>query len=210
MLTGVGIVLRTGVLTKVCTKGEKMWWEKNQYDPSEKRHNDGRIWHPYTKWEDAANGMYKRFDSETRSFMLQNAVDFTGDHALYGEYMEKVTSCWPVSCEHNLSARGGVNRKAWIGHAACCLALGIPEDVTREAWGKLTAEQRRKANKQAESAIKAWEKKRRARGAKDKARPECFRGSKGEDINNFRPVQQDIFEFLRRKGLNCDASPCNG
>jgi hypothetical protein len=50
-----------------------------------------------------------------------------------------------------------INRKAWIGHAACAMAMKIPEDVIREAWGHLTDEQRRLANAQADDAIATWE-----------------------------------------------------
>jgi len=50
-----------------------------------------------------------------------------------------------------------LNRKAWIGHAACAMALGCPEDITREAWGRLTDEQRILANREAERAIQQWE-----------------------------------------------------
>jgi hypothetical protein len=49
------------------------------------------------------------------------------------------------------------NRQAWIGHAACALAHGIPEDIVREAWSYLTQEQQDAANKKADEAIAHWE-----------------------------------------------------
>lgn len=49
------------------------------------------------------------------------------------------------------------NFKAWVGHAACALAMGCPEYIVREAWGYLTSEQQLLANKEAERAIQAWE-----------------------------------------------------
>ena len=48
------------------------------------------------------------------------------------------------------------NHLAWIGHAACSLATGCPEYITRFAWGTLTQEQRDLANSEAENALSLW------------------------------------------------------
>lgn len=93
---------------------------------------------------------------EDRPEAVAEAIKFTGDAALYGSFMRRVIQEWPISCENALTD-ASINRKAWVGHAACALALRIPEDVVREAWGKLSNEQRRLANAQAEYAIAAWE-----------------------------------------------------
>ena len=87
---------------------------------------------------------------------LQQAIDFTGDTKLYGWWMRKVTREWPVSCEHNLTCVN-MNRQAWVGHAACCLAIGCPEQITRRAWARLTEDQRVRANRKAQRAIELWE-----------------------------------------------------
>jgi hypothetical protein len=71
--------------------------------------------------------------------------------------MLKVIKQWPISCEHNLTDFS-INRKAWIGHAACCLALNVPENITRMAWHHLTEKQQDEANEKARIAIKIWEK----------------------------------------------------
>lgn len=116
-------------------------------------------WHHYLKWEDFQNGMYKQVSSKAeRTRLLSNAIEFTGDDELYGNAMLKVVEQWPVACEQNLTGTG-INRQAWVGHAACCFATGIPEDVTREAWGYLTQEQQDKANTKADFAIQVWESK---------------------------------------------------
>jgi hypothetical protein len=70
--------------------------------------------------------------------------------------MLKAIDLWPVSCEHNLSCTG-MNRQAWIGHAACCIATGCPEHITRLAWHTLTQKQQDEANAKADFAIKTWE-----------------------------------------------------
>ena len=115
-----------------------------------------RIWHPYTSWEDYQHGMWRVPPKSERPGLLVKAVEFTGDADLYGSYMLKVIQEWPTACEHNLTDVHQ-NRQAWIGHAAACLALGLPEDATREAWGLLTQNQQDKANAKADEAIKLWE-----------------------------------------------------
>lgn len=120
--------------------------------------NNKQIFHPYYKWEEYKAGMWKRIHGEKRNQLLLKAIKFMGNHKLYGSYMIKVLKLWPFSCEHNLSYKN-LNRQAWIGHAACCIAIGCPEDITREAWHFLLKKQRDAANKEADKAIQKWEKK---------------------------------------------------
>ena len=115
-----------------------------------------RVYHHYSKWEEIGAGMWATVSASDRPSMLTRAIEFTGDHVLYGSWMMRVIAEWPMSCEHNLSDISQ-NRRAWVGHAAVCLAIGIPEDVVREAWGHLTDGQRRLANLQADKAIETWE-----------------------------------------------------
>jgi len=115
-----------------------------------------KVWHHYLKWEDYQNGMYRTLSGREKHDALIKAIEFTGNPELYGDWMLEVVERWPVCCEHNLTERS-MNRQAWIGHAACCLATGIPEDVTREAWSSLTTEQQDKANAKADLAIQLWE-----------------------------------------------------
>jgi len=88
--------------------------------------------------------------------MLEMAVKFTGDHILYGKWMMRVIEEWPVSCENALTDYS-LNRRAWVGHAACAMAIGCPEDITRKAWGLLSDEQQFLANAEADRAIRTWE-----------------------------------------------------
>ncbi len=114
-----------------------------------------RIFHPYEIWEDYLAGMWRDITKEEQRAMLPKAIEFTGDAALYGSFMQRVIREWPITCEHNLSD-AGQNRKAFIGHAAACLAIGAPEYVTREAWGHLTLRQQDEANAEADRAIRDW------------------------------------------------------
>jgi len=117
-----------------------------------------RIYHQYNEWEEFHAGMWRDVSREQDEKYYFEAIEFTGDHELYGNWMLKVIDAWPNSCEHNLSDIH-INRQAWIGHAACCLAIGCPEHITRRAWHVLSKDQQDKANKKADEAIKAWETK---------------------------------------------------
>lgn len=116
-----------------------------------------RAWFHYTCWEEYHFGMWSRIDGEQRDNLLRKAVEFTGDAKLYGKYMFKVVKQWPYSALQNLT-NTSINRRAWIGHAACCIALSCPEDITRYAWHELTQEQQDKANAKADKAIELFEK----------------------------------------------------
>ena len=100
--------------------------------------------------------MWSRRSKIDEDALLARAIEFTGNATLYGSFMQRVIYEWPISAEHNLTDLM-INRKAWVGHAAACLAIQCPEHVTREAWGHLSAQQRIDANKQADLAILRWE-----------------------------------------------------
>ena len=127
-------------ITKLIKKTKKPWIE--------------RIYHPYWDWEEIEFNMWGSV--EDRHDMLHRAIEFTGDHEEYGKWMMKVATSWVKSCQHNLSNRTQ-NRKAWIGHAACAMSFGCPEDIVREAWGYLSEYQQILANEQAQIAIEYWE-----------------------------------------------------
>lgn len=113
-----------------------------------------RIYHPYWDWEEVASGMWDGCrDSKA---MLSRAVKFTGDHKLYGRFMTKVIREWVFSCENSLT-NYSINRKAWLGHAACAMAIGCPENITRQAWGMLDGNQQMLANREADRRIIIWE-----------------------------------------------------
>ncbi len=116
-----------------------------------------RIFHHYLKWEEVKAGMWRDITAEERRAILTRAIEFTGNAILYGSFMLRVIVEWPISAEQNLSDVMQ-NRKAWVGHAAACLAIQSPEYVTREAWGYLSQKQQDDANDQAENAIQVWRK----------------------------------------------------
>lgn len=101
--------------------------------------------------------MWRTVSGDERIDFLRKAIEFTGDAELYGSFMLRVIAEWPISCEQNLTDTSQ-NRKAWIGHAATCLAIDCPEDITRQAWSQLSQKQQDDANAKAQEAIEKWEK----------------------------------------------------
>ena len=117
-----------------------------------------QIYHHYEEWEEYRYGMWRIILGAKRKEFLEQTIKFIGNTELYGSYMLKVVDMWPISCEQNLTCPG-INKQAWIGQAACCIALGCPEDITREAWRYLSKKQQDQANEKADIAIKTWEEK---------------------------------------------------
>lgn len=117
-----------------------------------------RIFHHYDKWEDYHAGMYDE-SKDGRAERVQQAAEILGTPDICRKAMEKVVSEWKISTEYNLSNLE-INRKAWLGQAACCCWGGIHEDETREAWGIMTEAQRIEANRIAAEIIKEWQSKR--------------------------------------------------
>lgn len=112
-----------------------------------------QVWRKVSEWEEVSHNMWG--ESLDPKGDLEKAIAFTGDYKLYGSYMKRVCEEWPVSCENALTDPH-LNQKAWLGHAAVAMALGIPEDITRKAWGFLTDEQKYLANKEAEREVTLW------------------------------------------------------
>jgi hypothetical protein len=115
-----------------------------------------RKYHHYEKWEDFQSGMYANVETKNKSEAFKKCLEFIKSDAFFNA-MERVIYEWPFSCEQNLTNINS-NRVAWIGQAACTIALAIPEDITRQAWGNLEKSKKRKANRKAELVISKWEK----------------------------------------------------
>lgn len=112
-----------------------------------------RVYIRYQDWEDWRHGMWRKVDNEEE--WLNKAVEFTGNHTLYGKWMREAIKRWPLTMLHNLT-NTSVNRRAFIGHCAVCLAIGCPEYIVRMAWKRLTEEQRILADKEAEETYQKW------------------------------------------------------
>lgn len=111
----------------------------------------------YTKWEDWQNGMYSA-DLGHKEMQIGRAEILLSNPERFKKACESVLQKWPNSTAHNLT-NTECNRNAWLGQAACCLEYGVPEILTRVAWGRLDNATRLEANRIATLCIKRWEKK---------------------------------------------------
>lgn len=115
-----------------------------------------RIYHHYEKLEEFHCGMWRNVPAEERGFYIHRAAELMRDADRFRAAMLAASQQWPFSCEHNLTAKS-MNRRAWLGHAGCCLAVDSPEDLTRLAWHTLTTEQQVLADAAADDVIAIWE-----------------------------------------------------
>lgn len=115
-----------------------------------------RIHHHYEKWEETKAGMWRRPNGLERDEHINRCSGFMANTERFRTAMLRVIVEWPISCEQNLTCMD-LNRQAWLGHAACCIAIGCPEEPTRAAWWTLTQEQRDAADAAAAEVIEQWE-----------------------------------------------------
>jgi len=114
-----------------------------------------QIHHPYYKWEDFKNGMYETvFENEEK--LIQKAVELLSNSVEFYTICLFVVDEWKIATDVNLS-NTSCNRKAWLGQAACCYKNRVPELLTREAWQRLSEEQRFNANVVAQKIIDKYE-----------------------------------------------------
>jgi hypothetical protein len=109
---------------------------------------------PYTEWEDFQAGMYQDAPRQEHDRLAgEAALLLSTPHRLVAA-MRDVTTKWKFASEANLHEPP--NNRAWLGQAACCYAAGVPEELTRCAWGRLTDLQRIEANRIADRVIEEW------------------------------------------------------
>jgi len=124
-------------------------------------HKTKQIFVHWGLWEDYHAGMWRTLTKPDEPEFRKLAIEFTGDHIKYGKAMLKVLDQWPNTCMNSLS-NPSINKRAFIGHAACALEINCPEYIVRQAWWILTEEQRTLANQQADIAINEWEQRRKS------------------------------------------------
>jgi len=115
-----------------------------------------QVYKPYWKWECYNCGMWNKVDKSIEEKMLIDAIEFTGNHILYGKAMSEVIYKWSNTMENHLTNKA-INRRAFLGHCAVFYRLQIPEYIVRNAWKYLTEKQRILADNEAEKNIKEWE-----------------------------------------------------
>lgn len=112
------------------------------------------IAHPWWAWEDHKDGMYSApFGWQQK---IPAARELLTSPRRLEDAMCAAVDVWPVSAEHQLT-NTDQNRRAWLGQAACRLAMHAPAIATRAAWAQLTGAQCGTANACAERVIREWQ-----------------------------------------------------
>jgi hypothetical protein len=113
-----------------------------------------RVYHPYWLWEDYKAGMYQ-LSVENEEDLVKKSINLLTDIKMFKTVSEKVINKWIVASKVNLT-NPNCNQKAWIGQASCCFEYGVPEYLTRIAWGSMLDEQRLNADSIALDTIKLF------------------------------------------------------
>lgn len=115
----------------------------------------GRHYVDYRDLEEFHAGMWRRQSGEAAQLnLVALAARLLRDPERFRAALAKVLREWPTSCRAELTRRG--NHLAWLGQAACCVVHGVPEDLTRRAWWKLTEAERAVADSVAREAEASW------------------------------------------------------
>lgn len=115
-----------------------------------------RIYHRWEKWECYRAGFFSPNAPKgmTAEDCEKAYAEFLSDEKKFMLYAYRVVDEWLFSCEHNLS-NPNMNRIAWIGQSAMCLATGVPSRF-RSGYHLLTKEKQIAADLVALKAINYW------------------------------------------------------
>ena len=117
----------------------------------------------YEKLEEYQKGMWRRVPTRDFATTTSTARSFMMDVGRFSESMGVVVGTWSNSCKVAFTTPS-INPIAWLGQAAVCEALGVPESATRAAWGQLPLNIQLQANNAARLHIDGWMKKQIGQG----------------------------------------------
>lgn len=109
----------------------------------------------YENWEDYKNGMYYGTLNRDEE-QIVNAKKILSDPSTFKNILVDLIKQWPVASKVNLT-NSSINRRAWLGAAACNFKFNVTETNTRYAWNELNESQQFQANTVAESIITEFE-----------------------------------------------------
>lgn len=115
-----------------------------------------RVFHTYEKWECHKAGFYAGHPPEgmTKTQCEEEYYRFLADTPRFSAALERVITEWKHSCEHYLT-NAAMNRIAWLGQAAMCIATGVPA-MFRSGFFLLSDDQQSTANETALLYLNKW------------------------------------------------------
>ncbi len=121
--------------------------------------DETRIFHTFDKWEAVKDGFFAPgIKGRDKEECEQEYGAFLADPNVFAEGIQTMFKIWPNSCEHNLT-NSSMNRIAWIGQAAACVARGLPS-AYRGGFSKLPKDIQDVANNVALEYLNKWLKER--------------------------------------------------
>lgn len=117
--------------------------------------DEGRVFHTYEKWECYKAGFYATSKEGWTKARCEEAYrKFLSDIPRFDKALDRVVTEWKHSCEHYLT-NAAMNRIAYLGQAAACYELGIP-NMFRGGFYLLTEPQQIAANEVALKYLNKW------------------------------------------------------
>jgi hypothetical protein len=112
---------------------------------------------PYYELEEFRpnGGMWQTPKPLDRERFIQASEELMADPGKFYDACAAAAKAWPRSTEQALTTPG-MNHRAWLGHAACFLTTGSPEETTRLGWHNLDDAEQYAANHAADQAITEW------------------------------------------------------
>ena len=108
----------------------------------------------YKSWEDYKAGMYNTHcDEKDNKIVL--AKQLLSNAEEFNDACRIMVKNWTIAAKVNLT-NPSINKRAWIGQAACCYKIGIPEIFTRISWNQLNEIQQKTANLVADRVIQDY------------------------------------------------------
>lgn len=112
-------------------------------------------WRPWWDWECYKAGFFGPYPAGMNKAAGEAAyAGFFREPGLFEASLKRVIEEWPNSCAHNLTS-ASLNKIAWGGQAAACIALGIPAEC-RAGYNKLTKAEQAAADAISERVIRTW------------------------------------------------------
>lgn len=115
---------------------------------------EGRIYHTFDQWECYPAGFYNNQPRERMEDPEGAYAEFLRDDDAFRVALGRVISEWPNSCAHYLT-NANMNRIAWLGQAAACIARGIPA-AFRAGFHRLAKDEQLRADATALEYLNLW------------------------------------------------------
>jgi hypothetical protein len=114
-----------------------------------------QVFFHYSDLEEHRHGLWRSTPVDEREGYIEASAELMRNPAAFRAAMERVLTEWPNSAMAAMTTPG-LNQRAYMGHAGCCINHQSPEDLTRLGWHRLTELEQDLANAAADEVIAQW------------------------------------------------------